>query len=142
MYQNIALIPWQRLPVTEPYAGTNLEQLCHDSLANFCIDFVLCMYDEPSMEWPNMLKTASQQTRQHILLVVQPCEFLKNPFEGFIPGKVTLFSQDNRLLAAILPTDFVKQAFGQIQNIADFLRLVKNHNLAIEGDPSVANLPK
>jgi hypothetical protein len=142
MYSNIALIPWQRLHLTEPYAGTSIEQLCHDTLSQFGIGFVLCMYDEPSMEWPNMLRTASQQTRQHILLVVQPCEFLKNPFEGFTQGKITLFTQDNRLLAAILPVDFVKQAYGQIQNIADFLRLVKAHNLAVEGAPDVANLPK
>lgn len=140
IYKNIALIPWQRLHVTEPYAGTIAEQTCHDTLANFGIGFVLCMYDEPSMEWPNMLKTAAQQTRPHVLLVVQPCSFDKNPFEGITLDKVTLYTQDNRLLAAVLPVDFVKQAFGQIQNMVEFLRLVKAHNIAVEGASDVARV--
>ena len=142
MYRNLALIPWQRLQVQEPYAGTPPEQACHDSLSSYNIGFVLCMHDEVDREWPAMLKTAAQQQRKNVLLVLRPCEFLKDPFVGIQPEKITLYHRDAHMYAAVIPVEFIKAAFMNIQDVGSFLHVVKGHNLAVDGDPSVIDLPK
>jgi len=138
MHSQIALIPWQQNHVTEPYAGTFNEQTCHDSLSQFGISFVLCLYDDIANEWPSMLRTAaSQHTRKQVLLVLQPCEFLRNPFIATPLEKVTIFTQNGKVMATIMPVDFVKKAYDHIKNLTGFLNIIRANNLMVEGDADV-----
>lgn len=117
LYKKLALIPWQRLHVQEPY-GNLEEQACHDSLSAFGIGFVLCMYDTPEEQWQAVLKTAAIQPRDYVLVVVKPCEFTADPFNSFVQDAVTVYRIEHELMAMMLPVPLARATLGNGQLMA------------------------